>query len=42
MKHPTIQANTGFLLLNNGLDGFVARTVLSRFTERSIDVQYYP
>ncbi len=32
---------SGFLLLDTGLDAFVARAVLSRFAERSIDVQYY-
>jgi putative cardiolipin synthase len=32
---------SGFLLLENGLDAFVARAVLARFAERSIDVQYY-
>ena len=32
---------SGFLLLGNGLDAFVARAVLSHYAERSIDVQYY-
>lgn len=32
---------TGFLLLGNGLDAFVARVLLARAAERSIDVQYY-
>jgi putative cardiolipin synthase len=32
---------SGFHLLGNGLDAFVARAVLSRFAERSIDVQYF-
>jgi len=32
---------SGFHLLGNGLDAFVARAVLSRYAERSIDVQYY-
>jgi len=32
---------SGFLLLENGLDAFVARAVLARFAERSLDVQYY-
>ena len=32
---------SGFLLLASGLDAFVARAVLARFAERSIDVQYY-
>ena len=36
--HP---GQSGFLLLENGLDAFVARAVLARFAERSIDVQYY-
>jgi len=32
---------SGFHLLPNGLDAFVARTVMSQRAERSIDVQYY-
>ena len=32
---------SGFHLLGNGLDAFVARAVLSNYAERSIDVQYY-
>ncbi|MCP4629860.1 MAG: phospholipase D family protein [bacterium] len=32
---------SGFHLLGNGLDAFVARAVLSNHAERSIDVQYY-
>jgi len=32
---------SGFLLLGNGLDAFVARAVLAQAAERSIDVQYY-
>ncbi len=32
---------SGFLLLENGVDAFVARAVLARFAESSIDVQYY-
>jgi len=32
---------SGFHLLANGLDAFVARAVLSRYAERSIDAQYY-
>ena len=32
---------SGFLLLGNGLDAFVARAVLSEVAERSIDAQYY-
>jgi putative cardiolipin synthase len=36
--HP---GKSGFHLLGNGLDAFVARAVLSHHAERSIDVQYY-
>jgi len=36
--HP---GKSGFHLLGNGLDAFVARAVLSNHAERSIDVQYY-
>lgn len=36
--HPS---QSGFHLLVNGLDAFVARAVLSRIAERSIDVQHY-
>ena len=32
---------SGFFLLGNGLDAFVARAVLANAAERSIDVQYY-
>ena len=32
---------SGFLLLGNGLDAFVARALLAHAAERSIDVQYY-
>ena len=32
---------SAFLLLNQGLDAFVARAVLARLAEKSIDVQYY-
>ena len=38
LSHPD---KSGFHLLGNGLDAFVARAVLARFAERSIDVQYY-
>ena len=31
----------GFMLLESGLDAFVARALLAHFAERSIDVQYY-
>lgn len=33
--------SSAFLLLNNGLDAFVARAVLARAAEKSIDTQYY-
>lgn len=36
--HP---GQSGFLLLDNGLDAFVARAVLAASADRSIDVQYY-
>ncbi len=36
--HP---GKSGFLLLGNGLDAFVARAVLAHYAERSIDAQYY-
>jgi putative cardiolipin synthase len=36
--HP---GESGFRLLGNGLDAFVARAVLAHYAERSIDVQYY-
>ena len=36
--HP---GQSGFLLLGNGLDAFVARAVLAHHAERSIDAQYY-
>jgi cardiolipin synthase C len=32
---------SGFRLLGNGLDAFVARAVLAHLAERSIDLQYY-
>lgn len=32
---------SGFVLLGNGLDAFVARAVLASAAERSIDIQYY-
>ena len=37
-QHP---GQSGILLLGNGLDAFVARALLARLAERSIDVQYY-
>ena len=37
-KHP---GQSGFILLANGLDAFVARALLAESAERSIDVQYY-
>jgi len=36
--HP---GKSGFLLLGNGLDAFVARALLAHYAERSIDAQYY-
>jgi putative cardiolipin synthase len=36
--HP---GQSGFLLLGNGLDAFVARSIAAEGAERSIDVQYY-
>ncbi|MEN8214240.1 MAG: phospholipase D family protein [Pseudomonadota bacterium] len=36
--HP---GQSGFMLLKDGLDAFVARAILARSAERSIDVQYY-
>ena len=36
--HP---GKSGFLLLDDGLDAYVARTILARGAELSIDVQYY-
>jgi putative cardiolipin synthase len=36
--HP---GESGFLVLSNGLDAFVARAVLANAAERSIDAQYY-
>lgn len=36
--HP---GQSGFILLENGLDAFVARALLAEHAERSIDVQYY-
>ncbi|UCH23202.1 MAG: phospholipase D family protein [Deltaproteobacteria bacterium] len=36
--HP---GQSGFLLLGNGLDAFVARALSAHYAERSIDVQYY-
>jgi putative cardiolipin synthase len=38
LAHP---GQSGFLLLANGLDAFVARAVLANRAERSIDVQYF-
>ena len=37
-EHP---GESGFFLLGNGLDAFVARAVLAGVAERSLDVQYY-
>ena len=36
--HP---GQSGFILLENGLDAFVARALLAEYAERSIDLQYY-
>jgi putative cardiolipin synthase len=36
--HP---GQSGFLLLGNGLDAFLARAILAKNAERSIDVQYF-
>ena len=36
--HP---GKSGFVLLTNGLDAFVARALMARRAERSLDVQYY-
>lgn len=36
--HP---GESGFVLLENGLDAFVARSILINYAERSIDVQYF-
>lgn len=33
--------DSGVFLLGNGLDAFVARVILARMAQRSIDVQYY-
>ncbi|MBV0933684.1 phospholipase D family protein [Marinobacterium weihaiense] len=39
---PKVDASqSGFLLLESGLDAFVARTALARAAQRSIDAQYY-
>ena len=35
------KTDDGFLLLDSGLDAFVARAVLAETAERSLDVQYY-
>lgn len=35
------QGESGFMLLENGLDAFVARAVMANFAERSIDAQYF-
>lgn len=39
--HSEQDGKSGFLLLGNGLDAFVARAVLAQKAERSIDAQYY-
>ena len=38
VKHP---GESGYLLLGNGLDAFVARVLLAQRAERCIDTQYY-
>lgn len=38
LKHP---GQSGFKLLHNGLDAFVARAMLAQHAEKSLDVQYY-
>ncbi|MGD9309588.1 MAG: phospholipase D family protein [Desulfosarcina sp.] len=35
------EETSGYLLLNNGLDAFVARARLAQMAEKSIDTQYY-
>ena len=35
------EGESGYLVLGNGLDAFVARAVLAQLAERSIDTQYY-
>jgi putative cardiolipin synthase len=40
-RHPEKSGQSGFILLGNGLDAFVARAVLANNAERSIDTQYY-
>jgi len=37
-EHP---GTSGYLLLGNGLDAFVARVLLAQRAERCIDTQYY-
>lgn len=40
-RSATHPRKSGFHLLGNGLDAFVARAMLAHYAERSIDVQYY-
>ena len=40
-EKPAHSNQSGFLLLGNGLDAFVARALLAQSAERSIDTQYY-
>ena len=40
-EKPAHPNQSGFLLLGNGLDAFVARALLAQGAERSIDTQYY-
>jgi len=37
-SHPN---QSGFYLLNDGLDAFVARAIVAQYAEKSLDVQYY-
>jgi len=41
LKEGQPEYNSGYLLLNNGLDAFVARARLAQLAEKSIDTQYY-
>jgi len=40
-KKAASDEQTGMLLLDSGLDAFVARAALARLAEKSLDVQYY-
>jgi putative cardiolipin synthase len=41
LKEGQPEGTSGYLLLGNGLDAFVARAKLAQLAERSIDAQYY-